>query len=90
LPLADGYSTTYRNFDLQKQKVALKQVKVVGTEDVTVPAGSFKAWKVEVSSAEGEPGGSTLWIATDSRKVVKTSTTLPSMGGATVTSELQP
>jgi dienelactone hydrolase len=90
LPLADGYSTTYRNFDLQKQKVALKQVKVVGTEDVTVSAGTFKVWKVEVSSAEGEPGGSTLWIATDSRKVVKTSTTLPSMGGATVTSELQP
>jgi len=90
LPLAEGYTTTYRNFDLQKQKVALKQVKVVGTEDVTVAAGSFKAWKVEVSSAEGEPGGSTLWIATDSRKVVKTSTTLPSMGGATVTSELQP
>ena len=33
---------------------------------------------------------STLWIAADSHKVVKTSTTLPSMGGATVTSELQP
>jgi hypothetical protein len=90
LPLADGYTTTFRNFDLQKQKVALKQLKVVGTEDLTVPAGSFKVWKVEVSSAEGEPGGSTLWIATDSRKVVKTSTSLPAMGGAVVTSELQP
>ena len=43
---------------------------MVGTEDVTVSAGTFKVWKVEVSSAEGEPGGSTLWIATDSRKVV--------------------
>ena len=57
---------------------------------MTVSAGTFKVWKVEVSSAEGEPGGSTLWIATDSRKVVKTSTSLPSMGGAIVTSELQP
>jgi dipeptidyl aminopeptidase/acylaminoacyl peptidase len=90
LPLADGYATTFRNFDLQKQKVALKQIKVVGTEDVSVAAGSFKAWKVEVTSAEGEPGSTTLWIATDSRKVVKTSTSLPSMGGAIVTSELQP
>ena len=69
--------TTYRNFDLQKQKVELKQLKVVGIEDVTVPAGTFKAWKVEVTSAEGEPGRSTLWIATDSRKVVKTTATLP-------------
>ena len=59
-------------------------------EDLTVPAGSFKAWKVEVTSAEGEPGATTLWIATDSRKVVKTSTSLPAMGGAVVTSELQP
>jgi len=90
LPLADGYATTFRNFDLQKQKVALKQVKVVGTEDVTVAAGSFKAWKVEVTSAEGEPGATTLWIATDSRKVVKSSASLPAMGGAIVTSELQP
>jgi len=90
LPLADGYTTTFRNFDLQKQKVALKQVKVVGTEDVSVAAGTFKAWKVEVTSAEGEPGATTLWIATDSRKVVKTSASLPAMGGATLTSELQP
>ena len=90
LPLADGYATTFRNFDLQKQRVALKQVKVVGTEDITVAAGSFKAWKVEVTSAEGEPGATTLWIATDSRKVVKSSASLPAMGGAIVTSELQP
>ena len=90
LPLADGYATTFRNFDLQKQKVALKQVKVVGTEAVTVAAGSFKAWKLEVTSAEGEPGATTLWIATDSRKVVKSSASLPAMGGAIVTSELQP
>ncbi len=90
LPLADGYTTTFRNFDLQKQKVALKQIKVVGTEDVSVAAGTFKAWKAEITSAEGEPGQVTLWIATDSRKVVKTTATLPQMGGATVTSELQP
>ena len=89
LPLAEGYQTTFRNFNMQSQKVALKQVKVVGVEDVTVPAGTFKAWKVEESSAEGEPGATTIWIATDSRKVVKISATLPQMGGAVLTSELQ-
>ncbi len=89
LPLAEGYQTTFRNFNMQSQKVQLKQVKVVGVEDVTVPAGTFKAWKVEESSAEGEPGATTIWIATDSRKVVKISATLPQMGGAVLTSELQ-
>lgn len=90
LPLADGYSATFRNFDVRTQKPTLKQVKVVGQEKVTVAAGSFDAWKAEVSSAEGDPGVTTLWVAKDSRKVVKTSATLPQMGGAVVTSELQP
>jgi hypothetical protein len=89
LPLADGYSTTYRNFDVRQQKVALKQIKVVGSEQVAVPAGQFQAWKAEVTSAEGDPGRTTLWIAKDSRRVVKTSATLPQMGGATITAELQ-
>ena len=89
LPLAEGYQTTFRNFNVQAQKPAIKQVKVVGVEEVTVPAGTFKAWKVEQSSAEGEPGTTTMWIDTDSRKVVKISATLPQMGGAVLTSELQ-
>lgn len=90
LPLAADFSTTYRNFDVRQQKVQLKQAKVTGSESVTVPAGTFETWKVEVTSAEGEPGQTTIWVAKDSRAVVKTSATLPQMGGAVVTSELQP
>ncbi len=89
LPLAEGYSTLFRNFEVQKQKPALKQAKVTGIEDVKVPAGSFKTWKVDVTSAEGEPGSTTLWVDQASRKVVKTSTVIPQMGGAVVTMELQ-
>jgi dipeptidyl aminopeptidase/acylaminoacyl peptidase len=88
LPLADGYTTAFRNFDVQKQKPTLKQLKVAATEQVTVPAGTFKAFKVEVSSAEGEPGGATLWIDTDTRRLVKIEATLPQMGGAKLISEL--
>ena len=88
LPLADGYTTTFRNFDVQKQKAALKQLKVAATEDVTVPAGTFKAFRIEIASAEGDPGSTTLWVATDSRRVVKITATLPQMGGAKLTSEL--
>jgi hypothetical protein len=88
LPLKEGYSTTFRNFDVQNQKAALKQAKVSGVEDVTVPAGTFKAWKVEIKSADGEPGEQTVWIDTASRRIIRISATLPQMGGAIATSEL--
>jgi dipeptidyl aminopeptidase/acylaminoacyl peptidase len=89
LPLADGYATTFRNFNVQSQKPTVKQLKVIGQEEITVPAGTFKTWKVEQSSADGEPGNVTLWVAQDSRKVVKVSAVLPQMGGAVLTQELQ-
>jgi hypothetical protein len=88
LPLADGYAATFRNFDVQKQKVSLKQLKVVGAEKITVPAGTFDALKVEVTSADGEADKTTYWVAKDARKVVKITATLPQMGGAVLTSEL--
>ena len=88
LPLKAGYVTTFRNFDVQKQKVALKHAKVAGQEDVTVPAGTFTAWKVEITSADGGADTQTLWIDTASRRVLKTVSVLPSMQGATGTIEL--
>ena len=90
LPLVAGFSVVFRNFDLMKQKVAIKQAKVVGAEEIKVAGGSANCWKVEVTSAEGAPGVQTLWIAQDSRKVLKTSATLPEMGGAVISAELQP
>ncbi|HJW73856.1 MAG TPA: S9 family peptidase [Geothrix sp.] len=89
LPLAEGYVTTFRNVDLQSQKVQLKQAKVVAQEELKVPAGTFKAWKVELTSAEGEAGITTIWVDTATRKSLKTVATGPQMGGAVVTVELQ-
>jgi len=88
LPLAEGFSTSFRNFDAITQKVKLQQLKVIGTESVTVPAGKFDAYRVEVSSADGGTDKTTLWVAKDSRKVVKSSSALASMGGAVMTVEL--
>jgi dipeptidyl aminopeptidase/acylaminoacyl peptidase len=87
LPLAEGYTTTFRNFDVQAAKPTVKQAKVSAIEDVTVPAGTFKAWKVDIVSAEGDPGQQTVWIDTGTRRVVKVFATIP-RAGATVTSEL--
>ena len=88
LPLAANYATTFRNFDVQKQKPMIRQLKVVGVESVTVAAGTFEAYKIESVAAEDEADKQTLWIARDSHKVLKISATIPSLGGATLTSEL--
>ena len=90
LPLADGYSLSFRNFDLMSQKPQMKQLKVVGSESVTVPAGTFDAYKVEIVSSDNDADKQTVWIAKDTRKVVKISAVLPSLGGAVLTSELTP
>lgn len=89
LPLTEGYATTFRNFDIQKQKTQMKQLKFLGTESVTVPAGTFDAYKVEITAADDEADMQIVWIAKDSGKVVKISANLPSLGGAKLTSELQ-
>ncbi|HEX7286254.1 MAG TPA: alpha/beta fold hydrolase [Candidatus Angelobacter sp.] len=89
LPLAEGYAATFRNFDVQKMKGKLMQLKVVGVESVTVPAGTFDSFKIEITSADGGNDQETLWIAKDSHKPVKMSLVLASMGGAVLTQELE-
>jgi hypothetical protein len=66
----------------------LKNLKVVGVESVTVPAGTFEAYKVEITSADNEADKTTVWIAKDSRKVAKISAVLTQLNGAILTSEL--
>ena len=90
LPLADGYSTTFRNFDVQTQKVKIMQLQVAARETATVPAGTFDAFKVELSPADGGPGKYIAWIAIDTRTPVRISTVMAEMGGATLTAELLP
>ncbi len=90
LPLAEGYSISFRNFDVMKQKPEMKQLKVIGTESVTVPAGTFDAYKVEIVSADNDADKQTVWIAKDTRKVVKIAAVLTGLGGAILTSELAP
>ena len=90
LPLAEGYTATFRNFDVRGQKVKLKQLKVAGTEKVTVPAGTFDALKLEVTSAEGEGDKTTVWVDKATRRVLKTVSVVPAMNGAVITSELTP
>ena len=65
-------------------------LKVSGVESVTVGAGTFDSYRVEITSADGGNDKQTVWIAKDSRKPVKLEALLPSMGGATMIMELVP
>jgi dipeptidyl aminopeptidase/acylaminoacyl peptidase len=89
LPLVDGYHTTFRNFDLQSQQPKLMQLTVADSEDVTVPAGTFQTYKVEISSMDGAEN-MTMWVAKASKETVKYRALMPQMGGATLTAELMP
>jgi hypothetical protein len=79
LPLADGYSTTFRYFDVDRLPIKpqasnkLVRLKVVGMERVTVPAGTFDTYRVELTSADGGSNKETVWIAKDLRIPVRTS-----------------
>jgi len=90
LPLADGYSLSFRNFDVSTFKPQIKQLKVLGTESITVPAGTFNAYKVEILDADNAADKQTVWIDKGTRKVLKITAVIPSLNGAILTSELTP
>lgn len=89
LPLSKDYETVVRTFDIQAQKTRPWQVKVLGMETVEVGAGKFEAYKVELNPMDGNTDVKTFWISSKGdAQVVKSTATMPSMGGAKVTSEL--
>jgi len=87
LPLAEGYATTFRNYDAEKNRVKTMTLKVVGMEKVSVPAGSFDAYKIALTSEDGSDN-QTVWIDKANRKVLKVTAVLAQMNGAILTSEL--
>jgi hypothetical protein len=90
LPLAPGYTASFRQVDVQKQRAKTVQLKVTGSERTTVPAGTFDTYRVEIYS-ESDAAGMTMWVGRPDRKVVKIQTTMPQVGGGvTVTEELLP
>ncbi len=90
MPLKSGYKTTYRAFDLMSQSVNPFSLEVTGIENVTVPAGEFETYKIEIRRLDGDPGGGTYYFDTSGqRQMVRSVTQLPAMaGGGTITTEL--
>jgi len=62
LPLAEGASITVGAFEASENATRTLTAKVTGTQDVTVPAGTYSAFRVEVS------GGSQPYVFYVSRE----------------------
>jgi len=89
LPLRTGYSAEFLNFDTETQQVSQLQLRVLGTDTVTVPAGTFNTWKVLTVSATGGPGETAAyWIDKKTRRVVKIASTLLQHNEIIATAEL--
>jgi hypothetical protein len=51
IPFATGYTIAYRTVLTGSRTQAVVQLEVLDKEEVTVPAGTFQAWKLEIRSA---------------------------------------
>jgi hypothetical protein len=67
LDFSDGLTVSFQTFDAKSGKPKNYTLKVMGKESVTVPAGTYEAWKTEVTSDEV----ANIWITTaEPRKIV--------------------
>ena len=81
MPLADGFKTQVRAFQPATASVQLLNVAVAATESVETPAGTFDAYRVDLSGDDGASGSTWVTKAAPHR-VVKGDSTQPAMGGA--------
>ena len=89
LPLKEGYSTSVAVFELM-QGVKIMSLVVEGIDHVTIGTREYDAYRVSLTNPDDPSSGQKLWIAKDTRKLVKTEMKLPAtMGGGTMVSELQ-
>jgi len=90
LPLAPGYETTLRVFDFQMQKTRTMSLKVAGTESVTVPAGTYACFNIEIRPIDDESGASRIYVSEkDPRCMIRGTFELPPQaGGGTIAIDL--
>ncbi|HHN74069.1 MAG TPA: S9 family peptidase [Acidobacteria bacterium] len=81
LPLAEGYQTTLRTLDVQRQRIRLWSVSVEGRQSRTTPAGTFDTFRLHLADLDGEGGGGTFWIASDPKMVVAFDISVPTPMG---------
>lgn len=88
LPLAEGFKASLAVLDVMSRSAKRFSLRVAGVEKISISAGTFDAYKVELTPVEGD-GGSIIWISRADGRKVKSESKLPAqMGGGTAVSEL--
>lgn len=89
LTLSENTAVKFYQLDLMSAKTKEYILKVVGSEKISVPAGEFETYKVDIKELSGEGEPTQKWVSKSNGKTVKTVTKLGAqMGGGTVTIEL--
>lgn len=69
IDFSDGLTMNFQTFDGKAGKTKSYVLKVLGKESVTVPAGTFEAWKAEIN---GDGELVQIWVSTaEPRKVLQ-------------------
>ena len=89
LPLAEGFETLARTFELLLE-VAHWNVAVVGSEAVQTPAGTFESYKVALTCLDNDAFSATTWVTKEApyRIVRRESAYLREMGMSRLVLEL--
>ncbi len=85
MPLAEGFATSFYQFDSQIGKNKKMNLKVEGKEILN----GQNVWKVSLTNADNEAEIQTLWIDGSKGMAVKTTSVIPAMGNAKVTMTLK-
>jgi dipeptidyl aminopeptidase/acylaminoacyl peptidase len=89
LALIGGYTASFNQIDIMGGKVKKMAVNVLGKDKVSLAAGEFDTYKVEVKPVEESEGAQTYWFDAISKSLVKSETKLgAAMGNAIVIMEL--
>jgi hypothetical protein len=88
LPLEEGYSTYLPFYDVTANEIQYSKINVLNIEDVSVKAGAFKCFKIEVIDLS-DSKTNYYWLSTDNRiLLIKSETKLPAqMGGGVLVTE---
>jgi hypothetical protein len=90
LPLEEGYTASFATYSPipGQQGIQTWTLSVTGTEEVTVPTGTYDTYVVEMDKMDSNED-MTLYLDQETGMLVKSVSALPAqMGGGTVITEL--
>ncbi|HEY9045629.1 MAG TPA: prolyl oligopeptidase family serine peptidase [Ohtaekwangia sp.] len=88
LPLKQDVPTIIEMLDVQTSQVKRYELKLAGTEKITVPAGSFDTYKITMNQVDGGEK-TTFWISASDKNMIRTEAIVPQMGNAKMVAELK-